>query len=118
MLEKAKQASLFLDSCGKQLLEVFRIENFTPVPLDSQFFGEFYDGDSYIILITTKDEKGKISREAHMWVGDKTTADESGTAAYKIVELDDYFDRHVTLVWNGQGHESESLKNALKKCVR
>lgn len=86
---------------------VWRIENFSLKRWPEKLLGSFYDGDSYIVLITTKLASGELSREAHMWVGKDTTADESGTAAYKIVELDDFFDRKVTLVWNSQGNETE-----------
>lgn len=91
---------------------VWRIEKFNVKKWPEDLYGSFYDGDSYIILITKITETGDIIREAHMWVGSETTADESGTAAYKIVELDDYFNRKVTLVWNAQGNESKNLISA------
>jgi gelsolin len=85
---------------------IWRIENFSLKRWPENLFSSFYDGDSYIVLITTKLASGELAREAHMWVGKDTTADESGTAAFKIVELDDFFDRKVTLVWNSQGNET------------
>jgi hypothetical protein len=88
---------------------IWRIENFRLKRWPENLSGSFYDGDSYIVLITTKIPSGNLFREAHMWVGKDTTADESGTAAYKIVELDDFFDRKVTLVWNSQGNETTRL---------
>lgn len=91
---------------------IWRIENFTLKRWPENLYGSFYDGDSYIILITSLLESGTVSREAHMWVGKNTTADESGTAAYKIVELDDFFDRKVTLVWNPQGNETKQFLKA------
>jgi len=93
-------------------IKVWRIESFNVKSWPENLYGSFYDGDSYIVLITNKNTAGIVFREAHMWVGRKTTADESGTAAYKIVELDDYFDRKVTLVWNSQGNETEHFLNA------
>ncbi len=87
-------------------IATWRIENFSLARWPENLSGSFYDGDSYIVLITSKIASGEISREAHMWIGKDTTADESGTAAYKIVELDDFFSRKVTLVWNSQGNET------------
>ncbi len=88
---------------------IWRIENFNVRPWPEDKKGSFYDGDSYIVLNTSVKSTGEIHREAHMWVGCETTSDESGTAAYKIVELDDFFDRKVTLVWNSQGSETTSF---------
>ena len=49
-------------------------------------YGAFYNGDSYIILSTTKDtEGGKLSWDIHFWLGKDTSQDEAGTAAYKTV---------------------------------
>jgi len=115
---KVKKAAAEQEGEWKEVTEepgvlIWRIEKFNVKKWPKEEFGKFYDGDSYIILITTKNENDKIEREAHMWVGNHTTADESGTAAYKIVELDTFFDRTVTLVWNSQGNESPTLKDAL-----
>jgi len=46
-----------------------------------------------------------MNYNAHMWVGEYTTQDEAGTAAYKVVELDDYLDRKATLFREVQGTE-------------
>jgi hypothetical protein len=34
-------------------LEVWRIENMAPVPVDPKSYGKFYVGDAYIVLKTT-----------------------------------------------------------------
>lgn len=53
--------------------------------------GQFYAGDSYIVLYTYKktptDEK--LMYNVHFWLGKDTSQDEAGAAAYKTVELDD-----------------------------
>jgi len=52
---------------------------------------ELYDGDSYIILNAYKKspDSDVLSYDLHFWLGEETTQDEAGTAAYKTVELDD-----------------------------
>jgi gelsolin len=52
-------------------------------------YGEFFTGDSFIILHTYMEEERKL-HDVHFWLGAQSTQDEMGTAAYKTVELDDY----------------------------
>lgn len=94
-------------------LYIWRIEKFNVVAWPKDQYGNFYQGDTYIILnIYKKDDQLKYV--AHMWVGKESTCDETGTGAYKIVELDDYFNRMVTLVYEAQDYESKSFKSYFK----
>ena len=68
-------------------LMIWRIEKFNVVPWPKEQYGTFYQGDSYIILNITQ-PTDHLEFRAHMWVGKESTCDETGTAAYKIVELD------------------------------
>jgi gelsolin len=87
---------------------IWRIEKFKVVPWPKNEYGSFFSGDSYIILSTyVKDGEEGLHWNAHMWVGTFTTMDEAGTAAYKIVELDDLFNREIVLHREVQGYESE-----------
>jgi len=72
-------------------LLIWRIEQFHVKPVPKDQYGRFYSGDSYIVLNTYK-KKGseKIMHDLHFWLGERTTTDEAGTAAYKTVELDDH----------------------------
>lgn len=95
---------------------VWRIESFQVVPWDKKNYGEFYAGDSYIVLHAVKelDEKGvemdKISKNIYFWLGEKTSIDEQGTAAYKTVELDDFFDGEATQHREVMRSESDAFK--------
>ena len=43
----------------------------------------FYSGDSYIVLNTYKKAGGSgLAWNAHVWIGDYSSQDEYGTAAY------------------------------------
>ncbi|QRV79391.1 actin regulatory protein [Ceratobasidium sp. AG-Ba] len=72
-------------------LLIWRIEEFKVVPWPEERRGQFYDGDSYIILYTYKKntDSETLAHDLHFWLGSHTTQDEAGTAAYKTVELDD-----------------------------
>eukprot|EP00128_Syssomonas_multiformis_P010037 Colp12_sorted_trinity150504_noHs@21067 len=73
-------------------LQIWRIENFKVVAWPKDQYGKFYSGDSYIVLHTYKKdpESEKLSFDVHFWIGEQSSQDEYGTAAYKTVELDDY----------------------------
>jgi len=92
-------------------LWIWRIESFQVVVWPKKDYGKFYDGDSYICLQVVKDEEGeKLIRDIHFWLGKKTSTDEKGTAAYKTVELDDFFDGEPTQHRETQGHESGAFQ--------
>ena len=73
-------------------LRVWRIEDFQIVPWPKTQYGQFYDGDSYIVLYSYKLGKtsDKLGHDIFFWLGSHTTQDEAGTAAYKTVELDEF----------------------------
>lgn len=76
-------------------MQIWRIEKFK-VKESKTAIGTFYDDDSYICLKTylVEDENGKptdkLGWDIHFWLGNTTSQDEYGTAAYKTVELDDF----------------------------
>ena len=79
------------NGAGKDVgVEVWRIEKFK-VKRQPKNTGEFFRGDSYIVLNTYKPDpdSAKLAYNVHFWLGAETTQDEAGTAAYKTVELDD-----------------------------
>jgi hypothetical protein len=83
------------DGCGlKAGVEVWRVEHFTVHAIPEEDYGKFYEGDSYIVLKTTEEEESKkLLHDIHFFIGKDSTPDEYGTAAYKTVELDDFFDQ-------------------------
>jgi len=100
--------------CGqKEGIENWRIENFKVARWPKDQYGSFYSGDSYIILHTYKDaskpEQKKLLYNVHFWLGEHTTQDEAGTAAYKTVELDDLLGDLPVQFREVQGSESDSF---------
>ncbi len=75
-------------------LFIWRIEDFQVVSVPKDRYGQFYDGDSYIVLHTfrvgSKEDPDKLGHDIFFWLGSKTSQDEAGTAAYKTVELDEF----------------------------
>jgi gelsolin len=98
-------------------IEIWRIEQFHVVPWPKKDYGKFHDGDSYIVLNTYKVEDA-LRWDVHIWLGENTTQDEAGTAAYKMVELDDFLGGAPVQHRDVQGHESELFESYFPKGVR
>ncbi|KAK1761524.1 putative actin-binding protein [Echria macrotheca] len=75
-------------------LFIWRVENFAVVPIAREAYGQFFEGDSYIVLHTEEVESqqgdNKLIHDIFFWLGAHTSQDEAGTAAYKTVELDEF----------------------------
>jgi gelsolin len=113
--------------CGQKAgLEIWRIEKFKVIHWPKEEYGNFFSGDSYIVLSTKeKDDPSKKTKvfrggqwvekdsalewDIHFWLGKYTTQDEAGTAAYKTVELDDFLDQAPVQHREVQEHESDDF---------
>jgi len=99
-------------------LKIWRIEQFEVKDWPEEDYGEFYNGDSYIILNTWKDEETEeLNYDVHFWIGKNSTQDEYGTAAYKTVELDTLLDDKPIQHREVQGHESSLFKSYFPKGI-
>eukprot|EP01006_Ploeotia_vitrea_P014078 TRINITY_DN3738_c0_g1_i1.p1 TRINITY_DN3738_c0_g1~~TRINITY_DN3738_c0_g1_i1.p1 ORF type:complete len:837 (-),score=586.38 TRINITY_DN3738_c0_g1_i1:115-2625(-) len=75
-----------IDTSGK--IEVWRIENMAMAKVDEALHGQFFMGDSYVLLYTYM----KKNREAYIiyfWQGRDSSTDEKGASALFAKELDD-----------------------------
>jgi gelsolin len=97
--------------CG---VNVWRVEKFKIVAWPKERYGQFYSGDSYIVLHTYKKDD-KVLYNVHFWLGEHTTLDEAGTAAYKTVELDDYLSGLPVQYREVQGSESDAFLKLFNK---
>lgn len=106
-------------------LQIWRIEQFIVTPWPQKQYGEFHSGDSYIVLHTYKKKKpvtfgasdqakdgeddttDALAWDIHFWLGESTSVDEAGTAAYKTVELDDILGGAAVQHREVEGHESD-----------
>ncbi|KAL6902114.1 hypothetical protein ACP4OV_004990 [Aristida adscensionis] len=97
--------------------EIWRIEDFKPVPLPKSDYGKFYCGDSYIILQTTCPKGGAYLFDIHFWIGKDSSQDEAGTAAIKTVELDTMLGGRAVQHREPQGYESDKFLSYFKPCI-
>mmetsp|Transcript_391 Transcript_391/g.1038 ORF Transcript_391/g.1038 Transcript_391/m.1038 type:complete len:374 (+) Transcript_391:53-1174(+) len=97
-------------------VEIWRVEKMKIVAWPKEEYGNFYSGDSYIVMNTRKSDEGpKLLHDIHFWLGKETTQDEMGVAAYKTVELDDYFDQEPIQHREVQQHESQQFTKLFKQ---
>ncbi|KAL2829496.1 putative actin-binding protein Fragmin [Aspergillus cavernicola] len=96
-------------------LLIWRIENFEVIPWPKERTGEFYNGDSYIVLNSSKLDDDKLRHDIFFWLGNKTTQDEAGTAAYKTVELDEFLHGAATQYREVQDHPSEDFTSLFRR---
>ncbi|KAI3701709.1 hypothetical protein L6452_26981 [Arctium lappa] len=98
-------------------IEVWRIENFKPVPVPQSSYGNFFTGDSYVILKTNALKSGALRHDIHYWLGKDTSQDEAGTAALKTIELDAALGGRAVQYREVQGHETERFLSYFKPCI-
>ena len=106
--EAAADGETAWDAIGKEVgLHVWRIEQFRVVPVAPDTYGSFYSGDSYIVLNSyKKDDMDTLYHDIHIWIGNQSSQDEYGTAAYKMVEADEYLGGTAVQYRQVQNHES------------
>ncbi|KAE9598731.1 putative villin/Gelsolin, ADF-H/Gelsolin-like domain-containing protein [Lupinus albus] len=108
---------VFQGAGQKAGLEIWRIENFNPVPIPKSSYGKFFTGDSYVILKTTASKSGTLRHEIHYWLGKDTSQDEAGAAAIKTVELDAALGGRAVQYREVQGHETDNFLSYFKPCI-
>ncbi|XP_042339658.1 scinderin like a isoform X2 [Plectropomus leopardus] len=101
-----------LEHAGKEPgLQVWRIEQMELTPVPPQLHGQFYTGDSYLVLHTTSG----FSYNVHVWFGKETSQDERGSAAIYMVQLDDRLNGKAVQHTEHQDHESKSFMGYFKR---
>lgn len=98
---------------GSGRLEIWRIEDFQKVPLDQSKYGQFFGGDSYILLYTY--QKGSSEEYIiYFWQGRESTNDEKGASALLAKELDDSMGGKPVQVRVVQGKEPAHFRTLFR----
>lgn len=82
--KKAQEEMASLDG----QVEIWRINNFKKEPLAKDLYGQFWAGDSFIVLYTYK-INSKKAWIIYFWQGRDSTNDEKGASALFAKEMDD-----------------------------
>ncbi|XP_018087385.1 gelsolin isoform X2 [Xenopus laevis] len=102
----AAQHGMVDDGSGKK--QIWRIENCEKVPVLESHYGQFYGGDSYIILYHYK-SGGKQGQIIYTWQGDDSTKDEITASAILSAQLDEELGGGPVQVRVVQGKEPAHL---------
>ncbi|NXV92794.1 VILI protein, partial [Calonectris borealis] len=95
-------------------LQIWRIENMEMVPVPTKSYGNFYEGDCYVLLLTRK-TGSSFSYNIHYWLGKESSQDEQGAAAIYTTQMDDHLGTVAVQHREVQGHESETFRAYFKQ---
>ncbi|KAG9354505.1 hypothetical protein JZ751_001215 [Albula glossodonta] len=102
----AAQHRMLDDGSGEK--QIWRIEGADKVPVDPSTYGQFYGGDSYIILYNYT-YGGRQGHIIYMWQGADSSQDEIGASAILATHLDEELDGGPVQVRVVQGKEPAQL---------
>ncbi|XP_036611078.1 villin-1 [Trichosurus vulpecula] len=95
-------------------IQIWRIEAMQMVPVPSNSFGSFFDGDCYVVLAIHK-TGNSFSYDIHYWLGQESSPDEQGAAAIYTTQMDDYLKGRAVQHREVQGHESDTFRAYFKQ---
>ncbi|XP_077100726.1 advillin isoform X2 [Siphateles boraxobius] len=93
-------------------LQIWTISKMKMVSVPEQAFGNFFEGDCYIILNVSNSTTQ--STDIHYWIGNTSSQDEQGAAAIYVTQLDEYLDGSPVQYREVQGCESAKFKSYFK----
>uniref|UniRef100_A0A8C9TME5 Gelsolin n=1 Tax=Scleropages formosus TaxID=113540 RepID=A0A8C9TME5_SCLFO len=102
----AAQHGMVDDGQGEK--EIWRIEGTDKVPVEPSTYGQFYGGDSYIILYNYQ-HGGRQGQIIYIWQGLDSTQDEVGMSAILAAQLDEEMGGSPVQVRVVQGKEPAHL---------
>ncbi|XP_048808688.1 villin-1 isoform X1 [Lagopus muta] len=113
MVELSKKVTGKLDKTTPGI-QIWRIENMEMVPVPTKSYGNFYEGDCYVLLSTRK-TGSSFSYNIHYWLGKNSSQDEQGAAAIYTTQMDDHLGSVAVQHREVQGHESETFRAYFKQ---
>ncbi|XP_042192289.1 villin-1-like [Callorhinchus milii] len=95
-------------------VRIWRIEKMEMEPVPQASYGNFYEGDCYIVLATRKIARS-LCHDVYFWLGRQSSQDEQGAAAIYTTQIDDALQGAAVQHREVQRHESESFRSLFKK---
>ncbi|XP_040921286.1 villin-1 [Toxotes jaculatrix] len=104
----------FRNFSRKPGLQIWTINNMQMVPVPPQGFGNFFEGDCYIVLYISENKGSGQSVDIHYWIGNSSSQDEQGAAAIYVTQLDEYLGGSPVQHREVQGSESSQFRSYFK----
>ncbi|XP_026147878.1 villin-1 isoform X3 [Mastacembelus armatus] len=104
----------FRNVSRKPGLQIWTINNMQMVPVSAQGFGNFFEGDCYIVLNISENKGSRQSADIHYWIGNMSSQDEQGAAAIFTTQLDEYLGGSPIQYREVQGNESPRFRSYFK----
>ncbi|XP_038584655.1 villin-1 isoform X3 [Micropterus salmoides] len=104
----------FRNVSQKPGLQIWTINNMQMVPVPAQGFGNFFEGDCYIVLYISDNKGSGQSADIHYWIGNASSQDEQGAAAIYVTQLDEYLGGSPVQHREVQGNESPRFRSYFK----
>ncbi|XP_074478507.1 villin-1 isoform X3 [Sebastes fasciatus] len=95
-------------------LQIWTINNMQMVPVPAQGFGNFFEGDCYIVLYISQNKGSGQSSDIHYWIGNTSSQDEQGAAAIYVTQLDEHLGGSPVQHREVQGNESPRFRSYFK----
>ncbi|XP_070689028.1 scinderin like a [Pempheris klunzingeri] len=104
------------ETAGKKPgLQVWRVEKMDLKPVPTELYGDFFTGDSYIVLLTTP---APTSYNLHSWIGKEASVDERGGAAILMTQLDTFMKDAPRQFTEFQNQESTTFLSYFKSGIK
>ncbi|XP_020487759.1 scinderin like a [Labrus bergylta] len=97
-------------------LQVWRVEKMDLSPVPDEYHGNFFTGDSYLLLYTS--DSNRPFYNIHAWHGSEASADERGCAAIFMTQLDDFLGQSPRQFVEFQNEESKTFMSYFKRGVQ
>ncbi|XP_069559559.1 LOW QUALITY PROTEIN: villin-1 [Brachyistius frenatus] len=95
-------------------LQVWTINKMQMVPVPANGFGNFFEGDCYIVLYIRQSRGSAQSSDVHYWIGNTSSQDEQGAAAIYVTQLDEHLGGSPVQYREVQGCESPRFRSYFK----
>uniref|UniRef100_A0A8C4EBZ4 Gelsolin-like domain-containing protein n=1 Tax=Dicentrarchus labrax TaxID=13489 RepID=A0A8C4EBZ4_DICLA len=90
---------------------IWRIEKMELVQVPEKSYGNFYEGDCYVLLSKVS---SSLCYDIHYWIGCQSTQDEQGAAAVYTIQLDEFLGATPVQHREVQNHESDAFRGYFK----